>query len=48
MKWHFFKTVIGYVTGIDLSNKNLNDVPTDIPSIETSLNLAKKQNNSSF
>ena len=41
MKLHFFITVIGYATGIDLSNKNLNDVPTDIPSNETRLNLAK-------
>ena len=43
MKWHFFITVIGYATGIDLSNKNLNDVPTGIPSVETSLNLAENK-----
>ena len=41
MKWHFLITVLGYVGGIDLSNRGLTDVPLDIPANETEVYLQK-------
>ena len=43
MKWQLLITVLGCVSGINLRNINLTDVPSDIPATETWLNLQKNK-----
>ena len=43
MKWHLLITVFGYVSGIDLSNRDFIEVPPDIPFNETDVILTQNK-----
>ena len=43
MKWYVMIAMLGYVDGIDLSNKGLTDVPSDIPANEPEVYLQRNK-----
>ena len=43
MKWHLMIIVLRYVRGIDLSNRNLDEVPSNIPPAETEVFLQENK-----